>query len=126
MRLRNYGAAIEADLQREYRVDFADWHRGALSSRRVLVLLEGLSEDSRYRTGFERAGNWPEWQQMLKHATNEVSLHRSGLYAGGDNAYAPTVYLDPLERVERQQEDTAETVFHQESEQELYGALGWS
>lgn len=126
MRLREYGVAIEADLQREYRVDLADWHRGAVSSRRVMVLLEGLSEDSGYRTGLERGGNWPVWQQMVKHAANEAALHRASLYAGSDHSYSPTVYLDPLEQVERLHEDQADTMFHQESEQELYGALGWS
>ena len=28
-------------------------------NRKLLVLLDGLGEDSRWRTEFERSGNWP-------------------------------------------------------------------
>ena len=61
-RIRLWPREIEADLLREYGVDVVDWHTGRLTSRRVLVLLDQLSEESRYKTEFERGGNWPVWQ----------------------------------------------------------------
>ena len=126
VRLRRFQTEIEADLLREYRIDLADWHTGKLSSRRVLALIDNLSESSSYKTTFERAGNWPVWQQMLKQAANEVTLHRASLYAGSENAYEPMVYLDPLEMAERLADDEAMTVGHRQAEEELYGALGWT
>lgn len=44
--LDEYGDEIEADLQREYRVDLLDFYRGTLSARRVGVLVRQLSVNS--------------------------------------------------------------------------------
>lgn len=91
-----------------------------------MALLQNLSETSSYRTAFERDGNWPVWQQMLKHLTNETTLHRASLYAGGENEYEPTIYLDPKELADHLAEDEAEEQFRDHAEEELYGALGWT
>lgn len=113
------------------KADIHDWHRGTryewgglkLSSRRLLVLLDDMPEASKYRSVRERDGNWPEWQQMLKHLTNETSLHRSSLYAGGQNEYSATIYLDPIERVERIKELVEDS---EESTEQFYDELGWT
>ena len=126
MRLRKFATQIEADFQREYRIDFADWHTGKLSSRRVMALLANLGESSSYKTAFERDGNWPVWQQMLKQAANEVTLHRASLYAGSENEYEPMVFLDPKEMAELIEDDEVETIGQQNAEEELYGDLGWT
>lgn len=125
-RIRLWPREIEADLQRYYHLDVADWHTGRLSSRRLLVLLDQLPDASRYKTEYERDGNWPIWQQMLKDLHNETALHRAGLYAGGDNAYNPTTYLDPLELRQRIAEQEQLQEFQTEAESELHGSLGWS
>lgn len=126
VRLRNWPHEIEADLARYYHLDIADWHQGGMSSRRLLALLEQLPDDSAYKTVFERAGQWPVWQQMLKTVANETSLHRASLYAGGDNSYDVQVFLDPLEQQERADEAAAEQQFHMEATSELYENLGWT
>lgn len=133
VRVRSFPTQIEADLHKYYRLDIADWHRGTVkdgvpvvSSRKLLVLVDGLPEDSEYRTAFERDGNWPVWMQMLKLAANEVSLHRASLYAGGDNAYGATIFLDPSEQQQRIDDAIAEQEFHKEATATLYGNLGWS
>lgn len=126
VQLRRWPKQIEADLQREYRIDIADWYRGDMSSRRLLVLLDELSENSGYKREFERDGNWPVWQQMLKHLTNETSLNRAGKYAGGDNAYEPTVYIDPREQREKIEEVVEETELKQEAQKELHKHWGWT
>jgi len=125
-RIRLWPREIEADLQREYGVDVADWHTGRLTSRRALVFLDQLSEESGYKREFERDGNWPPWQQMLKDLHNETALHRAGLYAGGENAYTPTMYLDPVELRKRIAEAEELQEFREQAESELYGNLGWS
>ena len=125
-RIRLWPREIEADLQREYRINIADWHTGRLSSRRILVLLDQLSENSGYKREFERGGNWPVWQQMLKDLHNETALHRAGLYAGGEHSYDPTLYIDPVEHRQRQAEAEELQEFHDEAESELYGRLGWT
>lgn len=125
-RIRLWPREIEADLLREYQVDIADWHQGRLTSRRALVLLDQLSEESGYKTEFERGGNWPVWKCMLKDAHNEIALHRASLYAGGENEYGPTQYLDPLEMRKRIEEAEEIQEFQELAESELYGNLGWT
>lgn len=110
--LRKYPGQIEADLK--FRgIDIGAWHRGdrdehgclVLSSRLLLNLIEEIAKSNIETSAFQRdakmGGNWPIWMQMLKHLTNETALNRAGKYAGGDNAYSPTIFTDPLERKER-------------------------
>jgi predicted transcriptional regulator len=44
--LDEHGDAIEADLQRHYRIDLCDFYRGELSPRRLGVLIRYLPVDS--------------------------------------------------------------------------------
>jgi len=125
-RIRLWPREIEADFQREYRLDIADWWSGRLTSRRALVLLDQLSENSGYKREYERAGNWPVWQQMLKGLHNETALHRAGLYAGGDNAYDPDLYYDPVEIQKFIAEAEALQEFHDDVESEMHANLGWT
>lgn len=119
---------IEADL---YPVDIHDWHRGTLnewgglklSSRRLLVLMEKSEAWSPFKA-IQPDGNWPEWMQMLKHLTNETALNRSMKY-GSDGPEA-TVYLDPLERVKRLEEAVSDLQERMESEEQMYGEMGFS
>lgn len=75
---------------------------------------------------FERAGNWPVWQQILKELHKETALHRASLYAGGENAYDPEVFLDPVERRSMQAAAEQQTEFFEESSTELFDVMGWS
>lgn len=128
VRIRHWPKEIEADLQREYGLDITDWHRDVptLSSRKLLVLLDELGQDSSFRREHDREGNWPMWMQMLKHLTNETSLHRASQYAGGDNAYNPTVFMDPIEVQERIEEAMADKTFRERTSGKLYSQLGWT
>lgn len=45
-----FAKAIEIDLQTQYGIDIGDWHTGKMSSRRLLVLTDGLiGEKSWYK-----------------------------------------------------------------------------
>lgn len=132
LRIRQWPNEIEADLA--FRgIDIGWWHRNTLtgegvprlSSRRLLLLLDELPETSAYKTML-RDGQWPLWQRMLKTLTNETSLHRAGLYAGGDASYEPMVYVDPIEQRERAEEAQAVQEFHAEAEAQLYNRFGWT
>lgn len=125
VRIRNWPNQIEADLARYYQLDVADWHQGRMSSRKLLVLLQHLPDESEYKTEFERDGQWPISMQMLKAVANETTLHRASLYAGGENAYSPQVFLDPHEQRERLEEAIAEEI-NKEATSSMYGSLGWS
>lgn len=131
-RIKHWPTQIEADLA--YRgVDVGWWHRGTLdpdglprlSSRRLLVLLDELPDHSAYKTAL-RGGNWPIWMRMLKTLTNETSLHRAGLYAGGDDAYEPLLFIDPIEALERAEQAHATAELAQEAGKHLYHRFGWS
>ena len=118
-------AAIEAELL-DRGLDVMDWHRGLMSSRRLLVLLQHpRSDDSPYPRAL-RAGQWPEWMQMLKELHKELALYRASWYVGRPGEYKPRVFLDPVERVEVAQEADEVASLRAEVEEELFGSLGWS
>ncbi|MFI5808097.1 hypothetical protein [Streptomyces sp. NPDC051561] len=55
-----HAEALEADLIRHYGLDLLDWHRGALSSRRLAVLVKHLPRDS--AVARELHGEAAEWE----------------------------------------------------------------
>jgi hypothetical protein len=57
--LREHGDAVEADLQRFYRVDLAEFYRGELSVRRLSVLVDHLPHEA--ATTAARLGTEPGW-----------------------------------------------------------------
>lgn len=107
-------------------LDIMDWHRGRMSSRRLLVLLQyPRSDDSPYPRAL-RDGQWPEWMQMLKELHKELALYRASWYVGRPGEYKPRVFLDPVERVEVATEAVEVAALRAEVEEELFGELGWS
>lgn len=133
IRIREFPREIEADLALNG-LDIGWWHRGTLndegfprlSSRRLLVLLDGLGENSMWRTEFERSGNWPAWMQMLQTVANEVSLHRASLYAGGDNEYAPKIWMNPKEVRDEIEATQKDRKFREKVSARVYRNLGWT
>ncbi len=128
--IRRFPTKIEADLQRQYRCDVALWHRGELSSRKLLSLLENLVDpsacrmDPRWPLGRDQL--WPEAVRIAAETHKELALLRAGNYAGGPNAYEPKVFLPPEERAQRFIEAAQEEAFHEEAELDLFSNLGWT
>lgn len=56
-------------------VDIVDWHRGDMSSRRLLVLLKGLSQKGEYWTA-RRDGDWSDDEYRQAAVVNELRLLR--------------------------------------------------
>ena len=48
-RWRLFPREIESDLAFYHHIDIGDWHEGRMTSRRLLVRLDGLPEDSWYK-----------------------------------------------------------------------------
>lgn len=56
---------VEADLQRFYRVDLADYWRGELSPRRLSVLIEQLPPDSATARKYSDADGWSRLEFLV-------------------------------------------------------------
>lgn len=131
-RIALWGRQIEADLTVRG-IDIGWWHRFTLtgegvprlSSRRLLIVLDEFGEDTAYKTVL-RDGQWPLWQRMLKTVANETSLHRASLYAGGDNAYSPMLFVDPLEQQEQWEQQQAEQDLSEAVHDDLSRRWNWS
>lgn len=68
---------IECDLSLHHHVDIGDWHRGVLSSRRLLTLLDGLPTDCWYKLSLQKY--WDDLQEESHQA--EVADARSIIFA---------------------------------------------
>lgn len=99
--VRAYPHEIEADLA--FRgVDILDWHRGDMSSRRLLVLLEGLPEDSLFRTAM-RDGDWGLDAYVQAGILNELRLLRTDQAAVNGHKMEVSFIESPAQ-IERRQE----------------------
>jgi len=73
--VRLYPNEIEADLA--FRgIDIADWHRGDMSSRKLIALLEHLPDDSAFKRA-HRDGDWGFDEYISAGIVNELRLLRS-------------------------------------------------
>lgn len=124
--LKRYPKEIESDLLPG--IDIADWHRGTrdefgmlkLSSRRLLVLLDKLPEESEYKKWSERQGDWSVTQKILQTIANESGLLRNDIrYIGHMETFDPTHWWSPGELREMQDEEQDS----QELEGEMFGHL---
>lgn len=52
---RLFPTQIESDLALHYGRSIGEWHSGSMSSRELLVLLEGLPESSKFKGSLERS-----------------------------------------------------------------------
>ena len=72
--VRQFPHEIEADLA--FRgIDIADWHKGIMSSRRLLALIENLPDDSAFKRA-TREGDWGFDEYLQAGLLNEVRLLR--------------------------------------------------
>lgn len=98
-------------------IDIGDWHRGTLSSRKLLVLCEHIPE---------LGGRWPLQLRIAKETHKEVALHRASLYVGGPNEYVPHIFVDPVEAREMADKEAADDEFMEQATDDLFGSLGFT
>lgn len=128
--VRKFAAKIEADLERQYNRDICDWHTGAMSSRKLLVLLDNLVDPSVCMTaegwplGLDNP--WPESIRIAAETHREVALNRAAKYVGSPNQYEPKVFIPREDRLERFLAEVEEDQFSEQGEADLFDSLGWS
>lgn len=77
--LAQYAEEIEASLL--FRgIDLFDWYRGEMSSRRLLLLLRYLPDDSPFKIAY-RDGDWPLQDHLTTGVWNEIKAMRGDLWA---------------------------------------------
>ncbi|WP_346176789.1 hypothetical protein [Streptomyces cuspidosporus] len=73
--MEEHAEALEADLLRYYGVDLLDWHRGALSSRRLAVLVRHLPPDSAFVRAREgEAAEWGLTDHLLAAVVDHLAI----------------------------------------------------
>lgn len=73
--MRQFPREIEADLL--FRgIDIGKWHRGKMSSRRLLCLIAALPDDSTYQKE-RRDGDWSADEYLKAAMVNELRLLRA-------------------------------------------------
>ncbi|EUA18475.1 putative gp13 [Mycobacterium xenopi 3993] len=120
---RQHPTEIEADLA-DRGHDILDWHRGIMSSRRLLVLLRHAPENGPYKTAL-REGKWPEFMQILAEIHKELALYRASHYVGSENEYTPKVFIDPVERRALADQQAEEEAASENFQNDLAAQMGW-
>ena len=113
---RFYSREIEADLARYYQIDIRDWYLGVVDSRRVLTLLDGLPDESSFKTWAMRAGDWPESQYITARLVNEMALARAD-----GKGYMPQLVMSPHQIAAESAEDDYRLSRHRDNLRALRG-----
>jgi hypothetical protein len=111
-----FSREIEADLLRFYRVDVRDWFSGVMDSRLLISLLDGLPDESSFKTWAVRAGDWTEDQYVAARLVNEVALSRAD-----GKGYVPSMLKSPMQIVAENAEDEYRSKRHNDALRELRG-----
>jgi len=107
---------IESDLLRFYRLDIQDWFSGVMDSRRLIALLDGLPDQSMFKTWAVRGGDWSEDQYVQARLVNEVALSRAD-----GKGYVPAMLKSPMQIVVENAEDEYRNRRHEDALRELRG-----
>lgn len=113
---RWYCREIEADFQRYYHLDLADWVRGDMDSRRFFALLDGLPEESNFHTWALRGGDWTHREYLHARLVNEVALSRAD-----GKGYTPNLIQSPAQTVAAQADADYRRARHAQTLNELQG-----
>lgn len=76
MHWRTFPTEIAHDLSAVHRRHIREWHRGEMSSRELLELIEFLPERSAYKTAL-RNGDWTDEQYIQARIGEELAYSRA-------------------------------------------------
>lgn len=91
-----------------------DWFTGDIESRTILTLLDGLPDESMFKTWAVRGGDWTEQQYIQARLINEVALSRAD-----GKGYAPHMVKSPAQTATEEMERTHRSRRHDETLKEL-------
>ena len=111
-----FSREIESDLLRFYSVDVRDWFSGVMDSRRLISLLDGLPDESMFKTWAVRGGDWSEDQYVQARLVNEVALSRAD-----GKGYMPSMLKSPMQIAVENSEDEYRSRRHNDALNELRG-----
>lgn len=109
-----FSREIEADLLRFYRLDIRDWFTGDLDSRRLIALLDGLPDESSFKTWAIRGGDWSDDQYVQARLVNEMALSRAD-----GKGYMPSMLKSPMQIAQETAEDEYRSKRHHDTLREL-------
>lgn len=113
---RWFAREIETDLLRFYRQDIRDWFDGHMDSRRLLNLLDGLPDESLFKTWAVRGGDWNESQYVQARLVNEVALSRAD-----GKGYTPSMLKSPTQLADEETADQYRAQRHSDTLRQLRG-----
>lgn len=93
-----------------------DWFSGDLPSRHVLNLIDGLPDESLFKTWARRGGDWSQQQYYQARLINEVALSRAD-----GKGYMPDLLRSPAQIAEEILTAEYRSRRHSETLQELKG-----
>ena len=114
---RWYSREIGADLARFYPGrSIYEWLRGEMDSTELLMLIDGLPDESQFKTWAERGGDWSEAQYIAARTANELALARA------DGAgYTPELIRSPAQKQAEFDKDRLAHMRRQQGMAELTG-----
>ena len=74
LRWRLFAKEIESDLSLYHQRDIGDWHEGRMSSRKLLVLTDGLEHDSWYKVSGRMLLERMKEEEERVYASNARSI----------------------------------------------------
>ena len=118
---------IECDLA-DRGHDIMEWHRGRMSSRRLLVLLEYGSDLGPYKKAL-RGGRQTRAERVAEEHFNETARLRASFHAahGGEAAfYEPPHLQDPIDEIEEARLKAIDDAEQQRVIEEFESAIGFT
>lgn len=87
-----------------------------MPSRRLMTLLDGLPEQSLFKTWAHRGGDWSEEQYLTARLINEVALSRAD-----GKGYMPTLVQSPWQIADDEATDEFRRTRHADNLKQLRG-----
>jgi hypothetical protein len=103
-----------------------DWHRGVMSSRRLLVLIKHLPQDGDYKLETESTTGWPELTEILAAIHEEIASDNVSKRTEPGTTAMVTTFVPPKDRLARVLEAIAEAEAREAEEEQLYSDMGFS
>lgn len=103
-----------------------DWHRGVMSSRRLLVLIKHLPADSDYKLETQSSTGWPESTEMLAQIHEEIAGDNASKRTEPGKTATITTFVPPKDRLARALEAQAEAKAREEDDETFYSDMGFS